>query len=314
MRSHPIHPIDLLTERTPARSADKPRVTTTHDVSHRTPARAHHAAEAAQLPVKHVLAQAHHTVAARRMDVSAATQRSSRRAAHGHEAAHAHHLLTLKPGSHGPAVKALQEKLNHHGAHVVADGDFGAHTEAAVKHFQHQHHLAADGVVGPKTQHALHTSFVAPVHHVNNHDTSTVAGCARALLHSPNVTFWSGLSSGSDRKNFERLAHGHPAHVFATNKTGPSNVTPSLRLMQSLVEMSRHGSIQINALTGGTHSFNSNHYSGHAVDLSVFGINSNDRPLGAHHLPALSPSEISRIANKHGGVRNSETDHAHIDF
>lgn len=301
-------------------------MTTTNDVSIRSPriTRAEGpqtVAGAPTLPAHQRLdAHGHHVATAARAPVSAATQHASRSRAHAHAAHHAHHVLSnsvLRVGSHGAAVKELQKQLNHHGAHLHADGAFGPATESAVKAFQHANHLGADGVVGPKTHKALISPHAHNIQHVTHHggaDTSTVAGCARALLHSPNVTFWTGLSSGSERKNFERLAHGHPSHVYATNKTGPSNVTPSLHLMQALVEMSRHGTIQINALTGGTHSFNSNHYSGHAVDVSVFGATGPDRPFGAHHLAPLSVSEISRIANKHGGVRNSETDHAHIDF
>ena len=281
-----------------------------HNRTVHAPARTH-ATETARAHVEQPAARA---VTAQRATVSAATQRSSRARAHGAEAHAARHLLTLKNGSKGHAVKELQQKLNHHGAHLSVDGDFGPKTEAAVKHFQHTHNLAADGVVGPKTQHALHVHFTAPVHHVDNHDTSTVAGCAKALLHSPNVTFWSALSSGSERANFQRLADGHPSRVFASNHTGPSRVTPSLHMMQALVEMSRHGSIQINALTGGTHSFNSNHYSGHAVDLSVFGLTQPDRSLGAHHKPMLSLAQMERIAGRHGGVKNFETSHAHFDF
>jgi peptidoglycan hydrolase-like protein with peptidoglycan-binding domain len=252
---------------------------------------------------------------------SAAMQASSRQraAAHG---AHAAQLAlgnaVLKVGSRGPHVKALQEQLNEHGAHLATDGVFGPLTEGAVKSYQSSHGLTSDGVVGPHTRHALETNAKA-VHHsspVSNgqFNTNTVQGCAQALLHSPNVTFWSALSTGSDRQNFQRLADGEQAHVFATNKTGPSNVTPSLKMMQALVAMSQKGSIQINALTGGTHSFNSNHYSGHAVDLSVFGLTQPDRPLGAHHLPMLSLSQMEQIAGQFGGVKNFETSHAHFDF
>jgi hypothetical protein len=52
----------------------------------------------------------------------------------------------LKVGSKGAAVKSLQSKLK-----IVADGDFGAKTKAAVIAFQKKHDLTADGVVGSAT-------------------------------------------------------------------------------------------------------------------------------------------------------------------
>lgn len=124
---------------------------------------------------------------------------------------------------------------------------------------------------------------------------NTVKGCAQFLLKSPNVSFWSGLSSGSDRKNVERLANGEKAYVPATG----GYVTPKLKLMQALVAMAKAGRVQINALTGGVHTPGSNHYKGEAVDLE---------------LTVGNPSQLVRIANKYGGVRNSETTHIHLDF
>jgi hypothetical protein len=83
--------------------------------------------------------------------------------------------------------------------------------------------------------------------------------------------------------------------VPATGQT----VTPKLEAMQALVEMANNGPIMINALTGGQHSTNSNHYSGLAIDLDI-GVG--------------DPAQIEAIANKYGGTRNSETDHIHLDF
>lgn len=59
----------------------------------------------------------------------------------------------VKKGSKGEAVKWVQSKVG-----VVADGNFGAQTEKAVKDWQTAHGLLADGVVGPKTWQALGAS------------------------------------------------------------------------------------------------------------------------------------------------------------
>ena len=58
--------------------------------------------------------------------------------------------MVLKIGLRGKEVKELQEFLG-----VKADGDFGLKTEVAVKNWQKENGLVADGVVGPKTWDAM---------------------------------------------------------------------------------------------------------------------------------------------------------------
>lgn len=65
---------------------------------------------------------------------------------------------TLKRGSKGEYVTLLQTKLIQKGYDLGkwgADGDFGSQTEKAVKEFQKDHGLNADGVVGAKTWEAI---------------------------------------------------------------------------------------------------------------------------------------------------------------
>ena len=54
--------------------------------------------------------------------------------------------MILKKGTRGKEVKQLQEYLE-----IGADGVFGPGTEAAVKKWQKENSLVADGIVGPKT-------------------------------------------------------------------------------------------------------------------------------------------------------------------
>jgi peptidoglycan hydrolase-like protein with peptidoglycan-binding domain len=59
---------------------------------------------------------------------------------------------TLKKGASGDAVKQLQQALKGLGYDPgQADGQFGAKTEQAVKKFQQDHGITADGIVGPIT-------------------------------------------------------------------------------------------------------------------------------------------------------------------
>jgi hypothetical protein len=57
---------------------------------------------------------------------------------------------TLKKGSSGEAVAAVQRKLG-----ITADGSFGPLTTRAVRRFQRRNGLMVDGVVGPQTLAAL---------------------------------------------------------------------------------------------------------------------------------------------------------------
>lgn len=52
----------------------------------------------------------------------------------------------LRKGSNGDDVRKLQAAL-----HIFIDGDFGALTETALKTYQKEHGLVADGICGPMT-------------------------------------------------------------------------------------------------------------------------------------------------------------------
>lgn len=68
----------------------------------------------------------------------------------------------LKHGSRGEDVKRLQKILNARGLYpepIVVNGIFGPKTLSAVKEFQRQQNLRADGVVGGKTWDKLFASL-----------------------------------------------------------------------------------------------------------------------------------------------------------
>lgn len=59
---------------------------------------------------------------------------------------------TIKTGSTGAAVKTAQKRLHDRGYNPgLIDGVFGAHTRQAVKQYQSDRGLAADGIVGTHT-------------------------------------------------------------------------------------------------------------------------------------------------------------------
>lgn len=71
-------------------------------------------------------------------------------------------MTVIRYGEKSNAVKDLQEKLIKLGYDVGrdgADGDFGVNTLAAVKKFQREHNLVADGEVGTLTRAALEAAL-----------------------------------------------------------------------------------------------------------------------------------------------------------
>ena len=69
-------------------------------------------------------------------------------------------LPTLKKGSKGQDVKALQQRLiDLHYLTGAADGDFGSKTAQAVKDFQVVNRFTEDGVAGPQTLESLFSSW-----------------------------------------------------------------------------------------------------------------------------------------------------------
>lgn len=61
----------------------------------------------------------------------------------------------LSSGDTGKAVVTLQKRLNHYGASLGTDGEFGPNTRRAVVAFQKANQLAVTGEVGPDTAAAL---------------------------------------------------------------------------------------------------------------------------------------------------------------
>ena len=65
-------------------------------------------------------------------------------------------MKILKSGSVGPSVELLQLALRRAGAHTLnIDGIFGSATKEALRIFQADNGLSADGIAGPASHRAL---------------------------------------------------------------------------------------------------------------------------------------------------------------
>ncbi|MEU1512870.1 peptidoglycan-binding protein [Streptomyces sp. NPDC005811] len=65
-------------------------------------------------------------------------------------------------GQRSGCVTELQSLLNHHGADLAVDGDFGPLTYSAVRDFQAEKGLSVDGQVGTNTKAALYGAVTPP--------------------------------------------------------------------------------------------------------------------------------------------------------
>lgn len=118
---------------------------------------------------------------------------------------------TLRKGSRGSAVRALQVLLNAHLTGLRSlnpDGSFGDATEAAVKEFQRRRNLSPDGVVGQATWNLLESHAAAPVlYRYLPGPQEPLADIARPYI---GATEGAGNSMGSDprmREIFESDGH-----------------------------------------------------------------------------------------------------------
>ena len=81
---------------------------------------------------------------------------------------------TLKLGSTGAAVKAVQRRLR-----VPTTGYFGTKTAAAVKRFQRSRGLKVDGIVGPATAKALGVRITSSAYATGGASPSSSDGSSR---------------------------------------------------------------------------------------------------------------------------------------
>jgi len=131
--------------------------------------------------------------------------------------------MLIQTGTRGSQVTRLQQELKAAGINPgPIDGIFGAHTLSAVKAYQHQHHLAADGLVGAKTWHALMTDGFTPGHPAHHPAPHHPAPHHPAPAPHP-VTHPSPPASGSHAAKVQRMLAEARSHLGFHEGAGNNN-------------------------------------------------------------------------------------------
>lgn len=111
--------------------------------------------------------------------------------------------VTLRSGSTGAAVTALQNGLNSAGIATSADGVYGPGTASSVRAFQTAQGLAADGIAGPMTQNALANATMTTTT-VECPETPSEPGTPTTPT-TPSNDFFSGDDEG-DLTDFDAMS------------------------------------------------------------------------------------------------------------
>lgn len=94
-------------------------------------------------------------------------------------------METIRTGTKGEIVKALQQLLTENGCQTAQDGKFGKATSQAVRAFQRRQGLVADGIVGYRTWEALFFTRRNQGTRLTRGDfelTARLIGCSTAAL------------------------------------------------------------------------------------------------------------------------------------
>ena len=124
--------------------------------------------------------------------------------------------MTLKLGSTGSDVKTLQGYL-----HLQVDGIFGNITVEAVKAWQREHGLTADGIVGDKTWAALQAEYGTPatgIRKTNRKINSIILHCS-ATVDGKQVTV-DDITKWHKARGFNTIGYHYVIYLDGTVHVG----------------------------------------------------------------------------------------------
>lgn len=127
--------------------------------------------------------------------------------------------------------------------------------------------------------------------------SGSVKDMAQQMLDNDNITYYTNRAGINTEDVVKAMADGQKAYTTASNAPA-REVDINTNILKFILEVAQTTPITVNALTDKTHSNGSNHYTGKAVDLE----------------DNIATNITDPVAQKYGGVRNSETSHWHYDF
>lgn len=136
---------------------------------------------------------------------------------------------TLKSGSRGDAVKALQNALNSLGyGNLAVDGIMGSKTVAALKRFQKDSGISADGIVGTNTRNAFAAKgFASGSSYIPRNMIGRINEDGSELYIPPEQNILAPLSKGAGivphtlAQNLMEIGKYHPSQLL--NASAVSN-------------------------------------------------------------------------------------------
>jgi hypothetical protein len=147
---------------------------------------------------------------------------------------------TLRQGSSGPNVRALQEKLNERvrpAPNLKTDGIFGSKTRTAVIDFQTQNWLGADGIVGPIT----HAALDAPPR-----DLDVILHPVRPIAQPTQTTCWAASTAMMSSSTVAAVKAKTPSDMWS-DAAGLFNSSESDQAVVTGNRYGRHHGLRCNA-------------------------------------------------------------------
>lgn len=140
--------------------------------------------------------------------------------------------LYMANGSEGDGVRELQEILLNLGFYTGAvDGQFGPGTRDAVKIFQQQHRLTADGIVGQKTWDMLHSGDAHRIEITPTPPaTDTLAGSVPMLVNRQHP-----VPDGFYPRDLVKIQDVAPEGLFLYKKRNLSGVEEAVNALIKMV-------------------------------------------------------------------------------